>query len=137
MGTGPSSYEKRIYRAAVSQRLRNTDLEHSSLHQAHSSDSRIPLTTELTPFITYNTTHDYEDTSQILKLHSLQHGHILRSTVPTRSRGIRYKLLGLDVKKVTGSQTTLHIFLFYVQSSVHRVIQGHRKRWTGFETAIT
>jgi len=24
---GPSSYEKRIYRAAVSQRLRNTDLE--------------------------------------------------------------------------------------------------------------
>jgi len=25
-GTGPSSYEKRIYRAAVSQRLRNTDL---------------------------------------------------------------------------------------------------------------
>jgi hypothetical protein len=25
--TGPSSYEKRIYRAAVSQRLRNTDLE--------------------------------------------------------------------------------------------------------------
>ena len=27
--TGPSSYEKRIYRAAVSQRLRNTDLQHS------------------------------------------------------------------------------------------------------------
>jgi len=27
VGTGPSSYEKRIYRAAVSQRLRNTDLE--------------------------------------------------------------------------------------------------------------
>ena len=26
VGTGPSSYEKRIYRAAVSQRLRNTDL---------------------------------------------------------------------------------------------------------------
>jgi len=25
--TGPSSYKKRIYRAAVSQRLRNTDLE--------------------------------------------------------------------------------------------------------------
>jgi len=25
--TGPSSYEKRIYRAAVSQRLRNTALE--------------------------------------------------------------------------------------------------------------
>ena len=24
VGTGPSSYEKRIYRAAVSQRLRNT-----------------------------------------------------------------------------------------------------------------
>ena len=29
VGTGPSSYEKRIYRAAVPQRLRNTDLETS------------------------------------------------------------------------------------------------------------
>ena len=28
VGTGPSSYEKRIYRAAVSQRLRNTGLRH-------------------------------------------------------------------------------------------------------------
>ena len=28
VGTGPSSYKKRIYRAAVSQRLRNTDLRH-------------------------------------------------------------------------------------------------------------
>jgi len=28
VGTGPSSYEKRIYRAAVSQRLRNTGLEY-------------------------------------------------------------------------------------------------------------
>jgi len=27
--TGPSSYEKRIYRAAVSQRLRNTELKSS------------------------------------------------------------------------------------------------------------
>jgi len=27
VGTGPSSYEKRIYRAAVSQRLRNTGIE--------------------------------------------------------------------------------------------------------------
>ena len=27
VGTGPSSYEKRIYRAAVSLRLRNTDLQ--------------------------------------------------------------------------------------------------------------
>jgi len=26
--TGPSSYKKRIYQAAVSQRLRNTDLEY-------------------------------------------------------------------------------------------------------------
>ena len=29
-GTGPSSYEKRIYRAAVSQRFRNTALEGGS-----------------------------------------------------------------------------------------------------------
>jgi len=28
VGTGPSSYEKRIYRAAVSQRLRNTALDY-------------------------------------------------------------------------------------------------------------
>jgi hypothetical protein len=27
LGTGPSSYEKRIYRAAVSRRLRNAGLE--------------------------------------------------------------------------------------------------------------
>jgi len=30
VGTGPSSYKKRIYRAAVSQRLRNTDVEPQS-----------------------------------------------------------------------------------------------------------
>ena len=30
VGTGPSSYKKRIYRAAVSQRLRNTGLEELS-----------------------------------------------------------------------------------------------------------
>ena len=29
VGTGPSSYEKRIYRATVSQRLRNTVLDHA------------------------------------------------------------------------------------------------------------
>jgi hypothetical protein len=28
VGTGPSSYEERIYRAAVSQRLRTTVLDH-------------------------------------------------------------------------------------------------------------
>jgi hypothetical protein len=28
VGTGPSSYKKRIYRTAVSQRLRNTAIEH-------------------------------------------------------------------------------------------------------------
>jgi len=28
VGTGPSSYEKRIYRAAISQRLRNTGPEY-------------------------------------------------------------------------------------------------------------
>jgi len=31
VGTGPSSYEKRIYRAAVSQRLRNTGLNNISV----------------------------------------------------------------------------------------------------------
>ena len=28
VGTGPSSYKKRIYRAAVSQRLRNTGIDY-------------------------------------------------------------------------------------------------------------
>jgi len=31
--TGPSSYKKRIYRTAVSQRLRNTALKHLTLHE--------------------------------------------------------------------------------------------------------
>ena len=43
VGTGPSSYEKRIYRAAVSQRLRNIDIRNVdnveavtiSVHQPH------------------------------------------------------------------------------------------------------
>ena len=30
VGTGPTSYEKKIYRAAVSQRLKNTVLHHIS-----------------------------------------------------------------------------------------------------------
>jgi len=30
VGTGPSSYEKRIYRAAVSQKLRNTDINNTT-----------------------------------------------------------------------------------------------------------
>jgi len=33
--TGPSSYKKRIYRAAVSQRLRNTDLETLKIKTGH------------------------------------------------------------------------------------------------------
>ena len=33
VGTGPSSYEKRIYRAAVSQRLRGTAMYHVSAVQ--------------------------------------------------------------------------------------------------------
>jgi len=32
VGTGPSSYEKRIYRSAVSQRLRNTDIYHCCVY---------------------------------------------------------------------------------------------------------
>ena len=36
VGIGPSSYEKRIYRAAVSLRLRNTGIYHTSIN------SRLP-----------------------------------------------------------------------------------------------
>jgi len=36
VGTGPSSYEKRIYRAAVSQRLKNTALEGLKMTQNES-----------------------------------------------------------------------------------------------------
>jgi len=35
VGTGPSSYEKRIYWAAVSQRLRNSDLEYYIYFYVH------------------------------------------------------------------------------------------------------
>ena len=39
VGTGPSSYEKRIYRAAVSQRLRNTALRFDAvLHSPRRSE---------------------------------------------------------------------------------------------------
>jgi len=39
VGTGPSSYEKRIYRAAVSQRLRNTGLNQCG-RKWHRGDSK-------------------------------------------------------------------------------------------------
>jgi len=39
-GTGPSSYKKRIYQAAVSQVLRNTALDHS---QRRTTVGRTPL----------------------------------------------------------------------------------------------
>jgi len=42
-GTGLSSYKKRIYRAAVSQRLRNTGL----VHNLHRSGIRIPQGQEI------------------------------------------------------------------------------------------
>jgi len=35
VGTGPSSYKKRIYRAAVSQRLRNTGIDGRSTDETH------------------------------------------------------------------------------------------------------
>ena len=39
VGTGASSYEKRIYRAAVSQRLRNTELEDNETFNSNLSTS--------------------------------------------------------------------------------------------------
>ena len=49
VGTGPSSYEKRIYRAAVAHRLRNTALSHHiclSLYQFtdHAHDTCLCMT---------------------------------------------------------------------------------------------
>jgi hypothetical protein len=90
------------------------NLEHPSLHQAQSSDSRISIITEMTPFITYTTTtHDCKDTPQILKLHSLQHGLILRSRVPTRERGSRYKLPGPGHQESDQEPDYIaHIFVF-------------------------
>jgi len=46
VGTGPSSYKKRIYRAAVSQRVRNTavkngaSIHHFNPHEAEHRSSR-------------------------------------------------------------------------------------------------
>ena len=45
VGTGPLSYEKRIYRAVVSQRLRNTGVDHvmnPNLHVATESRGLVP-----------------------------------------------------------------------------------------------
>ena len=44
VGTGPSSNEKRIYRAAVSQRLRNTALEVSKSGKAADLNLRMSST---------------------------------------------------------------------------------------------
>jgi hypothetical protein len=63
------------------------NLEQPSLHHT-------PLITEWTPLITYNAPHYRKDTPQIPKLPSLQHRHIIRSTVPTKGWGSRYKLPG-------------------------------------------
>jgi hypothetical protein len=41
VGTGPSSYEKRIYRATVSQRLRNTALDNRHMKVVRLSALRI------------------------------------------------------------------------------------------------
>jgi len=41
VGTGPSSYEKRIYRAAVSQRFRNTALHVSEVFASIIRSSRL------------------------------------------------------------------------------------------------
>jgi len=40
VGTGPSSYKKRIYRAAVSQRLRNKGLKDRSTKEAQNHCSK-------------------------------------------------------------------------------------------------
>jgi len=42
VGTGPSSYEKRIYWAAVSQRLRNTALKHPVTIVNHFESQTLP-----------------------------------------------------------------------------------------------
>jgi len=59
VGTGPSSYEKRIYRAAVSQRLRNAALNYGFVnvpHRIHNCTNTLydyviinPATAELNP----------------------------------------------------------------------------------------
>ena len=46
--TGPSSYEKRIYRAAVSQRLRNTVLDHSAVAAVNTGCSKTLVQTVTT-----------------------------------------------------------------------------------------
>ena len=47
VGTGPSSYKKRIYRAAVSQRLRNTGILHDEAQRYHHSTVYFHTVTQL------------------------------------------------------------------------------------------
>jgi len=50
VGTGPSSYEKRIYRAAVSQRLRNTGLNHIGRTSQRTPNTSITMLVQLNMF---------------------------------------------------------------------------------------
>ena len=50
VGTGPSSYEKWVYRAAVSQRLRNTDVDDHSLNVHHPGHLKSHYSEFLEPF---------------------------------------------------------------------------------------
>jgi len=56
VGTGPSSYKKRIYRAAVSQRLRNTAVGEKLLH-AHGWTKRQTDMTKLRVTFAISRTH--------------------------------------------------------------------------------
>ena len=57
VGTGPSSYKKRIYRAAVSQRLRNTVLGRV-LYVALESNFTVSVTSECNTFLFVYSLHN-------------------------------------------------------------------------------
>jgi len=86
VGTGPSSYEKRIYRTAVSQRLRNTGLHRT--------------TTQLSASTLHNQSCYYSEYHQITSL--------LFLSVPSSSQTFKTGPTGCTETAVPGYQFTLH-----------------------------
>jgi len=60
VGTGPSSYEKRIYRAAVSQRLRNTDLHITALPPSLPPSLQLTVTPKVVTAINVDTLNSFK-----------------------------------------------------------------------------
>jgi len=91
VGTGPSSYEKRIYRAAVSQRLRNTALIYTRVtiyYSRESKDDRQVSTVDRTSNSHLNSVHNKKCSSTRTQMYTKTGIYSIRrvNTVGRRKR---------------------------------------------------